>query len=107
MRERWGAFAPVIPEGESIESDEALRELLERSGFSSCEIERTALRASLTPHDLWSFACRSYPLGLLDVSTPAFLNEWFVRRAEATAGAEGRIQSSLALRIVIARTWRR
>lgn len=99
IRRRFPAFSPQVPQREACEDDGVLRVLLREAGFAGdVRIERFALQAQMTPQDLWEFARRSYPFGLL----PPDLQEMAKSAVIDALSQEpdGRVTAVLPLRFV-------
>jgi SAM-dependent methyltransferase len=102
IRRRFPAFLPQVPEREACEDDGVLRVLLRDAGFTGdVHIERYALQALMTPQDLWEFARRSYPFGLLapdlqEMAKSAVLDA-------LAQEPDGRVTAVLPLRFVFAK----
>ncbi|HUA09558.1 MAG TPA: class I SAM-dependent methyltransferase [Candidatus Acidoferrales bacterium] len=103
LRHRLPAIGTPIPEREPVERDDALLSLLEDAGLRDARIERFVMRATLSREQLWEWVRHTYIVGLLDHTMQRELREALDVRADAAAGADGRMTIALPLRFVTAR----
>jgi SAM-dependent methyltransferase len=102
IRRRFPAFLPQVPQREACEDDGVLRVLLRDAGFTDdVRIERFALQALMLPQELWEFARRSYPFGLLSPDLQEMAKSAVIDALSQEP--DGRITAVLPLRLVFAK----
>jgi len=96
-------FAPVIPERESLEDDANLRATLSETGFLGVEIEDYVVRGRFTRAEIWAYAQRVYPFGLLDASLSERVHAAVDTVVTRQLEDDGRVEITFPLRLAIAR----
>jgi SAM-dependent methyltransferase len=98
------AFVPIIPERASFERDDVMRATLREVGFDGpVEIERHVVYGRFTRAQVWGYAQRIYPFGLLDEPDQQRVRVAVETEVTRRLDADGKVEISLPFRLVIVR----
>jgi SAM-dependent methyltransferase len=102
LQATYAGFAPTVPGRERLEEDGRLGAVLAETGFSGISVERHVVGARFTRAEMWAYAQRVYPFGLMEQPVQDRVREAIDDAVTARLEADGCVEITFPLRLVVA-----